>query len=333
MFNHDFNRVRLTSHLFGFGACVLIISSLFLYAFPASSAEIIFSDGKITITAENEPLNNVMVRLGKALGCKVIAPNLSSPVSISRVNANVETVLRELLRGYQYVIYWNRNPTDFQRRVEKIIVISDINSPNPRSNMQVSAHPEESFDSKNSFDSDKMDISTVDRKIAALSNAVGTASEYQSFQLAMQDPSVEVRMAALELLGALPDSEARLLIQLALEDSDPGIREAAKEMQDAFQSEAASDDSNDADIDPASVDGRIATLSNAVGTASEYQSFQLALQDPSVDVRMAAMEWLGTLPDSEARLLIQLALEDSDSGIRDAAKEALGQLNEMNSVR
>jgi len=333
MLNYDMSRLRLTNHLLGFGACFLAISSLFINVFPVFSAEIMLSDGKITIAAEGEPLNKVMAGLGKSLGCKVIAPNLSSPVNISRVNADVETVLRELLRGYQYVVYWNRNPTNFQRRVEKIIVISDKNLPNSSMNAQVSIHSEETLDSENAFNLDKTEISTIDRKIAALSNAVGTASEYQSFQLALQDPSVEVRMAALEIIGTLPDSEARLLIQLALEDSDPGIREAAKEMQDALQSEAASDESNDADIDSASVDGRIAMLSNALGTASEYQSFQLALQDPSVEVRMAAMEWLGALPDSEARPLIHLALEDSDPEIRDAAKEALVQLNEINSVR
>ena len=123
------------------------------------------------------------------------------------------------------------------------------------------------------------------------------------------------------------------MIQLALQDTDPGIRNAAKEMQDIFQSEAASDDNHDIEIDPASVDGRIEALSNAIGTVSEFQSIQLALQDPSVDVRKAALDFLMALPDSEARQMIQLALQDTDPGIRNAAKEMLGQLNAMNSAQ
>jgi len=325
MFNRDMNRGQLTNHLPGFAACFLIISGLFLDVFPVCSAEVMSSDEKITIIAENEPFKKVMTRLGKSLGCKIIMPNLSNPVSISRVNANVETVLRELLRGYQYVIYWSRNPIDLRRIVEKIIIIADINSPNSSINIQVATHREEPPDSEGVFN--------LDKRIELLSNAIGTVSEFQSIQLALQDSSVDVRMAALDFLMALPDSEARQMIQLALQDSDPRIRNAAKEMQDIFQSEAASDDNHDIEIDPASVDGRIEALSNAIGTVSEFQSIQLALQDPSVDVRMAALELLGALPDSEARQMIQLALQDSDPGIRNAAKDMLGQLNAMNSAR
>jgi len=216
---------------------VVIVALLLSVSLPCQSAEISRSNGHISIKADNEPFDRVMKDLGKALGCKVIMPVIKKPVSISRSNVKLSVVFRDLLRSYQHAIYWVDDPAGKGEKVDKIVVMSAIGTLPSAGAPQLVFEPEQAFEPEQKTTMVEMGVSdaamspAVERRIDNLAEAVGTNNEQQKLEQALQDPSADVRIAALDILVTQERSpEARQLIESALADIDPVVRKAAREM-------------------------------------------------------------------------------------------------------
>jgi len=192
---------------------------ILLNSFTVWSAEIRTSNGLISIQAENEPFSRVMKDLGQALGCEVIMPASSKSVSIFRTNAKLRNMFRDLLNGYQYVVYWSYDPAGKGKVVDRILVLGV--SPATEGISQSIFQPEELA---------VAEINSVDDRIESLINMTGTNEKQQSLRQALQDASPDVRLVALDILFSQGDAEAKQMIQSALGDMDPKIREAAREI-------------------------------------------------------------------------------------------------------
>lgn len=187
-------------------------------------------NGMISIQAENEPFDGVMKDLGKALGCKIIMPVIKKPVSISRSNVKLSVVFRDLFRGYQHAVYWVDDPAGKGKTVDKIVVMSTIGVPGSSGDPQLVFEPEQQTSVIVTGTPDAGMSAKVARRIENLAEVVGTDHEQQKLEQALQDPSADVRIAALDILVSEGTPEARHLIESALADTDPVVRDAAREM-------------------------------------------------------------------------------------------------------
>jgi len=211
---------------------VLGVILMLSISLPCQSAEISSSNGNISIKADNEPLDRVMKDLGKILGCKVIMPAIKEPVSISRSNVKLSVVFRDLLRDYQHVIYWHDDPAGKGKIVDKIVVMSVIGAPGSSAGSQLVFEPEQqnTVADMGTSDGSMPGAETsvkVERRIERLAEASG---EQHELEQALHDPSADVRIAALDILVSQGSPEARRLIESALADADPVVRDTAREM-------------------------------------------------------------------------------------------------------
>jgi len=90
----------------GMRCCVMMLLVL-TSAVPAGAVEIVYQPPRLSISANNEPLDRVLRALGKQMHIQINAPaGLNQPITIRIVNQPVKRALHNLLRGKNYVLQW-----------------------------------------------------------------------------------------------------------------------------------------------------------------------------------------------------------------------------------
>jgi HEAT repeat protein len=146
---------------------------------------------------------------------------------------------------------------------------------------------------------------------------------------AVRDADGFVRATAAKLLGDLRAVEATpVLARLLIEDPDPIVRQRCAESLRALGGEQAERSLFEALEDPTK-QVRLAALEGAIALnpAGGFDRLALlVLQDPEWEVRARAASALGLTGRSEAKPLLGQALEDPNEFVRAAAARALEQL-------
>jgi HEAT repeat protein len=184
-----------------------------------------------------------------------------------------------------------------------------------------------------------LDLALADPSADVRLAAAEVAGRIQADQLGMRlsswlsDPDSRIRLAAAETLGARPDAKALGALARASSDADQGVRAAVARALGASASAEAVVPLLGRLDDPVPEVRRQVVLS--LGRLRDPRAvipLLAKVEDPAGIVRRAVARALGALGDARAVGALVLVLRDSDETVRVAALDAVGRLGDPSSV-
>jgi cellulose synthase operon protein C len=184
-----------------------------------------------------------------------------------------------------------------------------------------------------------LDVALADPSADVRLAAAEVAGRIQADQLGtrlsswLSDPDSRIRLAAAETLGARPDGKALGALARASSDADQGVRAAVARALGASGSPEAVVPLLGRLDDPVPEVRRQVVLS--LGRLRDPRAvipLLAKVEDSSGIVRRAVARALGSLGDARAAGALVLVLRDSDETVRIAALDAVGRLGDASSV-
>jgi HEAT repeat protein len=183
---------------------------------------------------------------------------------------------------------------------------------------------------KQALNDPDVEVRLAAARAAAALGVEGAGDEVVSW---LQDPDVQLRVAAAELIEASPTEQSVQALARVLGDAKSEVRRAAASAMGASgMSEAVSPLLGHLDDGSPSVRLEVVRALGRIGDVRAVVPLVSRLQDQSSDVRRETARALGSLGDKRATATLMLALQDKSTAVRVQALDALGKLGSAESV-
>ena len=295
------------ANVIGFSLLFCIVFSLSLFSgdvFPAnneidaenaasseSAVTLDFRDGRLSVSASQVPIVELLQLVGDRVGFDVIAYGDFSDHSVSLTFSDLppaEAVKKLLLDTSAIVSYGKAADPGKQPPISKIFLlgIGTAQSSPIRINTLESGL-------QNSQRLDEIQSSDAESRIASIERTEGFSDEItlENLAFALQhDPDPEVRLKAITALEKIGGSSAVDVLESGLGDQQAEVREKL-----------------------------VQTLGSIDDERIPLWLGQVLMSDPSEEVRRAAVESLARKDSDTARVFLEAATEDGSSLVSEAA--------------
>lgn len=295
--------------------CRWLIAVVVLAALPtlAADTEVHWANGRLSVKASGEPLGTVLHEIARQTGVVIKgADALSEPVVSDFDQVPLAEGFRRLLKGKNYLIVEKSRKLRSQPAVTRVFVLTTPT---------VAA----------SAEGESGSVSLPAEHIGVLDTALGE-EEHTAETILRRAASAgdrDVQRVALDLLGHLNTSSARLAVVEHARSADPEERMAALKVLTTVDPAGALPELNEAlgDRDPGVRSGALELLATmmdpAVGPLLER-----ALADADPAIRIATVEFLGRRGDESSLALIHNALSDRNEAVRAVAADLVNPYQE-----
>jgi len=261
---------------------------------PANSVDPVsvdFRNGRLSVSAKQVPVVDLMQRIGDEVGFEVTAYGdfIDQSISMSFSEVQLAKAVRRLLRNTSAVVsYSNSSGSDEAPAISRIYLLgasSATVNPIRIETLEPGLAAESRLDQIQSDDSEA--------RIASIDRAEGLADEITlenlSFSL-RHDPDPEVRLRAISALEQIGGSTAVDALESGLGDDRIEVRKKV-----------------------------VQTLGNIDDDRIPLWLGQVLMGDPSAEVRLVAVQSIARKEGDIARIFLEAATGDSSSDVSNAA--------------
>ena len=269
-------------------ARLLLLGSVALVCTTVGAVDITVAEGRISVTAENVPVQEVLDALAERSDLRVIQhTSIDREVGVQIDSLPLAEALDVVLdtRDSYLLFLPPANPADGGKSIPGTLWIFAAGTGKP-------------------YAIDFLETVLLRGRIGEKKEAIrtlrneATPAAVQALSFALSDTDKRVRDAAIEALGAIGSDDALAALASVAGTDNP--------------------------VERAAVAHAMATS----GGASALAYLDTALRDDDPRVRLAAAEALGDLGDGSGRSRIQAAMKDPDPAVRERAVEILEDLDD-----
>lgn len=264
-------------------------------AVSENSTAVNFHDGRLSVSAQQASLVELMRLVGEAAGFEVTAyGDLSDrPVSVSFSELQLAEALRKLLRDTSAVVSYRASKDPGKEPAVSKIFLLGSNTARAEPIRIDTVEP----GLETSMRLDEIQSGDAESRMAAIERTEGLADDITLDNLAFSlnhDPDPEVRLKAISALEQIGGASAAGALESGLGDRNPRVRQKVVQAL-----------------------GRIEDERIPLWLA------QVLMGDPSAEVRLVAVRSIARKEGDVARIFLEAASGDSSSAVRQAAEDLI----------
>ena len=276
----------------------------------------------LSVEADHIPMGLLLEQIARNTGVNIVLKGpADQPVSVSFKAIPLDQAIRRLFAGANIALTYKSNSDGKSNRLTDVLVVMDAgsaatvfsNSPDSPAQRDVSETGEDENPAESGGLPEVPSISEIETKffteqnprtradlIQLMMNIPGDEIESATklLMIAVKDDHIDVRVAALTALSAMPEEMAAGGMLEAMNDPEPDVRAAA------------------------------VMIVGSLPLISPIDLLDLGLKDTDTRVRVVSIEKVAEMENPSVLPLLAAATKDADPSVREAALQAIAQLEE-----